>query len=161
MYRIECGDPDERLAVGQRKALHGRDPDAHSGERSRPRRDREQLHICDAKTMRVQQTHEIAWQSHAMCHSGITGVKRQRGAVTRERNAALPGSRVESKHQHVKFNSTCLPRRPQGTPRTSRRRCGSISTRNSNIATRFCFSAWGTSTRCSMRTRWSQPAPSI
>ena len=67
MNRIERGDADERLAVRQRKALHGRDADAHSGERSRPRRDREQIHIRDAKTVRVQQTHadRLASARHA------------------------------------------------------------------------------------------------
>ena len=134
---------------------------------------------ADAEAVRVKETHQITRQPHAVRDCGVARVDRDDAAITRERHASLAGCRVESEHQHVKFNSTCLPlvrpstqlrapralvegrRLPQGTHRTSRRRCASISMRSSSIATRSCFFAWGTSTRCSTRTRSSPRARSI
>ncbi len=68
-------------------------------------------------------THQIPRQTLAVCDCRVADVRRKHAAIAGERHAPLPGCRVEGEHQHVKFNSTCLPPPfdgAQGAPSVSR-----------------------------------------
>ena len=130
-----------------------RDADAQAGERSRAGRHREQV---DVRRRRARALGEDGEQIRRQ----PLGVRPRRiaarSATTRSSSttATLPRARrrVQSQHTHAIDYRICQRRR--------RRRCVSISTPSSSIATRSCSSGWATSTRCSTRTPSSPRARS-
>ena len=85
-----------------------------------------------------------------------SAISDQLSAIGRTRSCRWSAVRVqfqliaESRQLTARIAGICQRRRP--------RRCASIWTPSNSIATRFCFSAWAISTRCSSRTLWSPPA---
>ena len=86
------------VAMPMRSPVSDPGPDGHG----------KQIDVGDAEVVCVKETHQIARQPHAVRERGVARVDRDDAAITRERHASLAGCRVESEHQHVKFNSTCL-----------------------------------------------------
>jgi hypothetical protein len=96
--RVQGGYTDHLFAVGQRKALHGRDADSQPRKRAGAGSHRKQIDVSDVQLMSSEKMREIPGQPLSVRHCGIASTGVDNRAVARQRDTALSSCGVECQH---------------------------------------------------------------